>query len=59
MIYLSQISLITAILLELDTQEPGVTVTQHQMNTIIKAVNAIQAAMMYKPQPETLHGNRA
>jgi hypothetical protein len=55
MTYLSQASLITAILRELDAQEPGCTVTQRQMTVIVKAANQIEAAMVHKLQQEAPH----
>ena len=54
MTYVSQVSLITAILRELEAQEPGATVSQSQMNAIIGAADQIAAAMRYHPQLATL-----
>lgn len=55
MTYVSQIHLITAIIRELEAQEPGVTVTQAQMNAIIRAADQIVAAMRYHPQLAALN----
>ena len=59
MTYLSQLSLITAILRELDAQEPGCVVTQLQMNTIIEAVDRIKLAMMRRSPEMSIPDDRA
>lgn len=53
MTHLSQLSLITAILRELDAQEPGCVVTQAQMNAIIQAADWIRAMMMHLQPKKT------
>lgn len=54
MTYVSQVSLITAILRELEAQEPGTLISQAQMNAIIGAADQIVEAMRYRPQLATL-----
>jgi hypothetical protein len=52
MTYVSQMSLITAILTELDRQEPGTLISQAQMNAIILAADQVVLAMR-KVRPVT------
>ncbi|KLU14797.1 MULTISPECIES: hypothetical protein [Xenorhabdus] len=51
---LQQISLVAAIATELGNQQPGITINQEQLNTIITAANTICAAF---EQPETPERN--
>ncbi|PHM47110.1 hypothetical protein [Xenorhabdus miraniensis] len=50
MIKIQQISLVAAIAKELGDQQPGITISQAQLNTLIAAANNICAAF---EQPET------
>jgi len=43
-VYVSQVELITALLKELDRQNPGVCMSQTAMNAVIAAANVIVAA---------------
>lgn len=52
MIYINQVRVITAILRELDAQEPGTYVSQAQMNAIIQAADLIVRAMLNLPKEE-------
>ncbi|CAM3719875.1 MULTISPECIES: hypothetical protein [Xenorhabdus] len=50
MIKIKQLSLVTAIAKEISHQQPGITINQEQLNTLITAANNICAAF---EQPET------